>query len=161
MRITKGFTLIEMVMVIVITGIIVSIVSMFLYVGFQSYFTGAAVTGLANEARVSLSRFSKELQRATSFSNISSPNSVSFTIGSGSSSSNVTYSLSGTSLNRIATSTQPLSKRVSALTIQYYDNNYAETSVLTAVKAVMVSITFSDGTETIPLITTVFLRNMS
>lgn len=157
MQTTKGFTLIEMIMVIVITGIITSIVSMFLYAGFQSYFTGVAVTGLVNEASTSMTRVSKELQRAINFTNIGST-SVSFTMGNGTS---VTYSLSGTNLNRVATSTQPLSNHVSAFSLNYYDSNYAITAVLANVRAITLTLILADGVETIPLINTVYLRNMS
>lgn len=162
MRKIKGFTLIEMVMVIVLLGIVISMASLIMKAGFDSYFTGESVTALANEASIAMTRMNKELERATGFT-VMDATTVTFVMSNGVS---VNYSLSGTNLYR-NTSVQSLSQHVTAFSLKYYDDKYAEitlpvssATVRASARALTISMTVSDGNETIPLISTVYLRNM-
>lgn len=57
MRKIKGFTLIEMIIVMLITGIIaVSSAAMMLSAGFTNHFTGVKVTALSNQATLAMTR---------------------------------------------------------------------------------------------------------
>jgi prepilin-type N-terminal cleavage/methylation domain-containing protein len=156
MRTIKGFTLIEMIIVMLITGVIVSSAAMMLSAGFTNYFTGVKVTALSNQATLAMTRMSEELQQASSFSAINASN-VTFTTTGG---STISYNWSTPILTRTGTSAQPLSNQVSSFSLSYYQSNFSTTATLTAVQAVTISMTLSNGNETVPLINTVFLNNM-
>lgn len=68
-RVSRGFTLIEMIVSIVITGIIVSLVAMFGRTQINSYIDASNRAQLSDDADTALRRVSRELQRAL-------PNSV-------------------------------------------------------------------------------------
>lgn len=156
MRTIKGFTLIEMIIVMLITGIIVSSVAMMLSAGFTNYFTGVKVTALSNQATLAMTRMSEELQQASSFSAINASN-VTFTTTGG---STISYSWSTPILTRTGISAQTLSNQVTSFSLTYYQSNFSTTATLTAVQAVTISMTLSNGNETVPLINTVLLNNM-
>lgn len=65
----RGFTLVEMVIVIVITGIIASVVAMFIVDPIKGYISTAARAGMVDNADLALRRMARDLRSAT-------PNSV-------------------------------------------------------------------------------------
>ncbi|KTD50720.1 Tfp pilus assembly protein PilW [Legionella quateirensis] len=158
MRTIKGFTLIEMIMVMVLSGIIFAIASVMLNAGFTSYFTGINVTGLNNQAALVMARMTKELEQAVSFSVINSSN-VSFTTSNGES---ITYTWvsPGPTLTRTGISSQPLSDVVTGFALTYYQSDFNSTSTLALVRAITINMTLREGDETIQMINTVFLNNI-
>jgi prepilin-type N-terminal cleavage/methylation domain-containing protein len=161
MRTIKGFTLIEMLIVMMITGIVMSAVSLMLKTGFTNYFTGVQISTLSNQATMAMARMVKELQQTSSFSTISATNMTFSTTGG----STITYSWSNPILTRTGTSAQTLaqtlSNQVTNFSLAYYQANFTATTTLTAVRAVTITMTLSNGNESIPIINTVFLSNMS
>ncbi len=158
----KGFTLIEVVIVIVSIGIIAYSSSLLMKGGFQSYFTGVTSTGLSTQAAIAMTRMTKELQQAVSFSTSSSANSVTFVTTGG---STITYNGSALpNLSRVGTGTNYLGKQVTVFSLAYYDKTFAALAVplvaASSTRAVTISLTFSNGTESVPLINTVYLPNM-
>lgn len=156
MRTTKGFTLIELIIVMVITGIIVSMASVFLISGFKNYFTGVRVSGLNTQATLAMARMIKELQQAVSFSTINATN-VTFNTSGG---SNISYSWSSPTLTRTGIAAQTLSDQVTTFALTYYQSNFTATATPTAVRAITISMTLNNGNENIPIINTIFLNNM-
>lgn len=156
MRTTKGFTIIEMLIVMVITGIILAICATMISSGFTSYFSSVQVTTLNTQANLVMARMSKELQEASSFAAINATNTTFTTTGG----STITYSWSNPTLTRTGTGTQTLSNHVTSFSLSYFQSNFSTTATLTAVRAVTISMTLSNGNESIPLINTVFLSNM-
>lgn len=156
MRTTKGFTLIEMLVVMVITGIVTAIAATMLSAGFTSYFTGVNVTSLNNQAIIAMLRISKELQQATRFSAINSTNTT-FTTTDG---TTITYNWTSPNLTRTGASAQTLSNQMTSFSLAYYQSNFSATATLTAVRAITISMTLSNGNETVSLLNTVFLNNM-
>lgn len=156
MRTIKGFTLIEMVVVMVITGIVTAIAATMISAGFTSYFTGVNVTALNNQATIAMLRMSKELKQATGFSAINATNTT-FTTTAG---STITYNWSNPNLIRTGASAQTLSNQMTSFSLAYYQANFSVTAIPTDVRAVTITMTLGNGNETVSLINTVFLNNM-
>ncbi|KTD82578.1 prepilin-type N-terminal cleavage/methylation domain-containing protein [Legionella waltersii] len=156
MRTIKGFTLIEMVIVMVITGIIVAITATMLNTSFINYFTSVHYSSLSTQGAIAMMRISKELQQATRFSVIN-PTSVTFTTVGGTS---ISYSWSTPILTRTGSAARTLSDDVTNFSLNYYQSNFSTTATASAVRAVTVSMTLSNGTESVPLINTIYLSNM-
>ncbi|PWY55353.1 hypothetical protein DGG96_12025 [Legionella qingyii] len=157
MRTIKGFTLIEMLIVMITTGVVLSAVSLMLSAGFTNYFTGVKVTALTNQATIAMARMTKELQQANRFSAIN-PTEVSFTTTGG---STISYSWSSPILTRTGASAQTLSNQVTSFSLTYYQSNFASTTTLTAVRAVTINMILSNGSERVAMVNTVYLSNMS
>ncbi|MCW8442623.1 PulJ/GspJ family protein [Fluoribacter gormanii] len=157
MRTIKGFTLIEMLIVMITTGVVLSAVSLMLSAGFTNYFTGVKVTALTNQATIAMARMTKELQQANRFSAIN-PTDVTFTTTGG---STISYSWSSPILTRTGASAQILSNQVTSFSLTYYQSNFTATTTLAAVRAVTINMILSNGSERVPMINTVYLSNMS
>jgi type II secretory pathway pseudopilin PulG len=111
---------------------------------------------LSTQASLAMTRISKELQQAISFSAIN-PTNVTFRTVNG---TNITYSWASPNITRTGSSAQILNNQVTAFSLSYYQDSFATTATLTAVKAVTISMTLSNGTESVPLINTVYLPNI-
>lgn len=156
MRTIKGFTLIEMIIVMVITGIIVVIAASIFRSGFTNYFAAVNATALSNQATYAMARMSKELQQAKSFTAATATN-MTFTTTNG---STISYSWSNPVITRTGSTAQTLSNQVTSFSLSYYQSDFSATATLNLVRAVTISMTLSNGNERIPLINTVFLSNM-
>lgn len=156
MQTIKGFTLIEMIIVMVISGIIFSISTILLSAGFRSYFTAVNVTGLNNQATLAMARMSKELQQAVSFNIINATN-VSFKTTGG---STIQYSWASPVITRTGLASQTLNDQTTSFSLSYYQSDFTATATLSAVRAITINMTLSDGDEIVPMINTVFLSNM-
>jgi prepilin-type N-terminal cleavage/methylation domain-containing protein len=155
-RITKGFTLIEMVVVMVILALISSLAAVLVSSSMRSYFTSIGVSELNAQASMAMLRMTKELQQAVSFSVINATQ-VTFQTSGG---TTISYSWATPILTRTGTGARPLSKEMTSFALSYYQSSFATTAVATAVKAITINATLSNGTESIPIINTVFLNNM-
>ena len=159
MRTTKGFTIIEMVIVMVIASVIMVASSYLMVQGFDTYFAGVNLSSLNTQANMAMTRMSKELQEAISFSSISAT-SVAFTTTTG---HTITYTYSGTTLTRKdqqgLNTAQTLATSVSGLTFYYYDYTFTTTAVLTSIQAVTISMTFNNSNQIIPMINTIYFYN--
>lgn len=152
----KGFTLIEMLMVIVILSIILTVGGVLLGAGFSGGFATHEGTYSGSNARVAFERMSEELKEARSptVGDLTpNANSITFTKIDG---STVTYSLSGTSLLR---NSQVLADYETALTFTYLTSNNITTTDATQVRCIVISTTVSYKNTTLPLQTAVCPRN--
>lgn len=156
MRTIKGFTLIELVIVMVITGIVVVIAASIFSSAFTNYFTAANATALSNQATIAMARMSKELQQANSFT-AATATSMTFTTTTG---STIAYSWSSPVITRTGSTAQTLSNQVTSFSLSYYQANFSTTATLNLVRAVTISMTLSNGQESVPMINTIFLSNM-
>ena len=156
MQTIKGFTLIEMVIVMLVTSIVMISVSFMVSWGFTNYFTGVKATSLTNQAIIAMARISKELQQASRFSAITAT-SMTFTTTEG---STISYSWSTPTLTRTGASSQTLNNQITSFSLAYYQSNFSTTSTLTSIQAVTIQMTLNNGNEIVALINTVFLNNM-
>ncbi len=155
----KGFSIIELVMVIIISVIVVGIPASIISMGFDGYFKGQALSALSNRAAMTMLRISKDLENTTSLITIS-PTTLALVYADG---GTITYSLSGTTLNRTdATGTAPITNQVSALAFTYFSSAFAVTATPSAVRLVTISLTLqrTNPNQSYPLMTTIYLRSM-
>jgi len=113
----QGFTLVEMVLVIVLTAIIATLGSRILASGFGAYITGKDLIQTEWQGNIALERLARDLRLVRSASaadlTITPGDQISFT---DSNSNAISYTLSGTSLMR---NSQPLADDISSLSFSY------------------------------------------
>lgn len=157
---SRGFSLIEMISVIVTLGVLAAIGGTMLESGFNSYFKGEAYTASDWQARIALTRMNRELRNvrtATSADLTISPSTeITFVDGGGNS---IRYFLSGTMLMR---NTRPLADGISSLSFSYLerDGKTITTIVTDAYYIVAVFIVVYGNTNNV-VRTVVHMRNVS
>lgn len=135
-RAACGFSLVELVSVIVILGIVASSGALIMSRGFNAYFAGRDITRADWNGRLALERMTRDLReiRATSDISIMTVNTIAYTDIFGNA---VSYTLSGTTLQRNAT---PLANNINALRLSYLQRNgQSAAAVASAVYYITVS----------------------
>jgi prepilin-type N-terminal cleavage/methylation domain-containing protein len=152
----RGFTLIEFVMVIAITGIIISIINATLNQGFLAYLASKNLIDADWQGRLALARMSRDLHGVRSASDISTAtaSSIVFTNASG---TTETYQVSGTTLTLNG---QTLANGVQSFSLSYYNQTGASTGTPSAIRYVTVNLTISLNNTHFNLTTSVNLRNL-
>lgn len=159
----KGFTLIEMVMVITLLGIIGGIIAPPLYQATRGWFEVTAREGITESGRIAIERMMREIRntRRTSANNpcISSAAATSFVFSNYSSdcSNPVTFDISGSNIRRSGIN---LADNVQTLAFTYYDTNNATTLTAVNVRRVGIEIVSTRGGETARKYSEVYLNNM-
>lgn len=156
MRRGAGFSLVELIVVIVLVGILAALGSQMLGHTVQSFAFSRDVTKGDWQARVALERLTRDLRmaRAPTELVIVPATAITFSDTDG---NNVSYSLSGSSLMR---NTQPLADGISGLAFTYLrsDGNTAAAGV-SEVYYITVSFDVTRATTTTGLRATVHPRN--
>ncbi len=169
----KGFSLIEMMVVVAILGLIVLGLVTFFTGGAKSWVAGQSQLEAQRNARQAMDRMVREIREG---SNISSGSEISVTVDipplGGSSAYSVTYALFGTTIQRIKNLTSnPLIDNVLKISeediFEYYDSNgvkYDSPDISTLPKISKIHINLKvdvddDGKPDITLNTDVNLRN--
>lgn len=160
----RGFTMVELVLVIVIVAIIASLGAQMMGSGFQSYFSGRDISRGDWQARVALERMTRELRAvrsATAADLIISPASeITFVNSDG---ATVRFYVVGTQLMRSnggVAGAQPLADGISALSFSYLQaDGTTPAASATLVRYITVSFTVTRGPATTTLRTTVNPRN--
>ncbi len=115
-----GFSLIEMLLVVIILSIIAALGGQMLSTGFNSYFTGRDIINAEWQGRYGLQRMSRELRdvrSATAADLTMGANQITFTDNNA---NVITYALSGSTLTRNG---QPLADGVSVLSFAYIEDD--------------------------------------
>lgn len=123
MKLSRGFSLVEFIIVIVLISIISSLPAMILSQQYQSFFTTKTILLEANTTTIGLLNLMREIKTAINIT-INSPTSVSFTNQNG---DNIFIQMGGNILTRAVNngSAQLLCNNLSTLsTFGYYDQNY-------------------------------------
>ena len=153
----RGFSLIEMVVVIVLTGIVFAVGGSALYAAFQSYFTASDISDTDWQPRVALERMAREIRAVRSATaadlSIASGTQIQFFDSDGNgvcfyrdaATNRLMRSADGPGSACAGTSPQPLADYVTAVTFSYWDNNAASTGTVTAVYFVTVQISVQNG----------------
>lgn len=153
----NGYTLIEIIMVILILVIIMAVIGITLNAGSRSYITSQPIVDMSSKAVFAIENISREIQSAQSLTTITS-NSVTFTNQANQS---VTINTSGTSLNRNGFL---MAANISNLTFTYYDSNLTVTGTAANVRYITIQITMqsTQGAQTFSytLLTGVDLRKL-
>ncbi len=112
-----GFSLIELILVIIILAIIAGLGSQMLSSGFNAYFSGRDMIDAEWQGRYAMQRIRRELRTvrsATAADLVMGGNQITFTDNNA---NVITYALAGTTLNRNG---QPLADGVSDLKFYYF-----------------------------------------
>lgn len=154
----KGFTIVELVLVIGLMALLTTVLAPFVETGFKNYDKVASRRAVLSEARLAFDRIVKEVRLIESSSDVIDANSSSsfeFEYPNGTS---ITYSLSGTDLLR---NSDVLAENVSSLSFDYLDASGSSTTTEADVRRVEISMTFdAEGDHgDLTLRTQVFLRN--
>ncbi len=159
----NGFSLIEMIMVIVVLGIIAAVAAPILANAFRAYFTGMDIAETDWQARAALERMSRELRtvRAPADLIITAAGDLSFTDIDG---NVIRYCLGavgtcpGTAGNLMRNS-QSLATGVSGLTLSYLTRTGVATGVAAQVFYIVTGFTVTQNTVSKVFTATVSPRN--
>lgn len=156
MKLSKGFTLIELIIVIVFAGIITAITSQMIAQGFNSYLNSKNLIEANWEGRLALGRMTRDIHEVRSAADISTASASQFVFVNRAGTS-ITYSLSGTNLLR---NSQTLASGVQSLAFTYYTQNGATTSTASAIRYVLITLNITQNNTNFSLSRSVYLRNV-
>lgn len=143
MKKERGFTFIEIILVILLTGIVASIIGLFLSQGFSAYFATKPIVSVSGEANMAMDNMLREIKSAESINSISS-NALSFVNQQG---ETIVIDLSGTTLRRNVNGggAQPLCNNVTSFSFAYFNAGFATTALPAEVRFITVSLTVSEN----------------
>jgi prepilin-type N-terminal cleavage/methylation domain-containing protein len=168
MRPARGWTLVELIMVMVIIGIVAVFVGPILLNAVKAYDRTQVTVGTYAKMRYAMERMAREIAAVrrdpadTTALEVAAmaAGTMTFTKEDG---TQVTLALAGTNLNLtyVGTGTAVLADRVSALGFSYFRNDGATAAAsATELVFVEVSMTIGDGTTSYPNRTRVAVRNV-
>ena len=145
----QGFTLIEMVIVIIIFLILVSIATTVLVQEFQIFNSGKSLINADWQIRIALDRMVRDIRGATSI-NTATTNTLTFHYVDDNSGTNTSYSLSNSKLlySKSDGTSSVLADNIQALTFQYYDSNgtnLGNTPVISSIRYITITIGHNTG----------------
>ncbi len=137
-----GFTLIELVFVMVLMAIISVIIGKFLFQSYNTFQTANNINEVEWQGFLGLNRMVSDIHTIRSSGDIStiSSNNFVFTDINGNA---VQYQLSGTSLTRNG---QVLASGIQTLSLSYFDENNAVTSTPSLTRFIKMSLSVAQGT---------------
>ncbi len=158
-RQNKGFSLVELVLVIAIVGVVFAIGGSLLTEGFRASYTGIETLRADWQSRVALERMTRELRliRNPRSLNISVPNQITFIDTSG---EMITYRLNGNTLMR---NNQSLADGISTLDFTYYNKNrntITNLAQFALVRFIRIHLVVTEGNMNYSFYTAVNPRNL-
>lgn len=158
MRIQKarGFTLIELIIVILLMGIIMAVASKMLSQGLTGYLTSKNLIEAEWQGQIGLERMARDIHLIRSLGDISTA-SASQLIYTDTSGTSITFQLSGTTLMR---NSQVLADGVQSLIFSYFNKNGASTSTLSDIRYITISLNVTQNNTNITLTTSIYPRNL-
>lgn len=154
----KGFTLIELVLVITIVGVISMAAANSLSGLTRNYETGKAISELATLANIAMDNLRRDIGNAKSFSQLSS-SQIKF---NNQSDNSVTYQYrsSQQDIRRSETSlgTKTFATNISSLAFSYADKDFATTSQSDELRVVTIELTLSQNALSYSLIANAEIR---
>ena len=161
----KGFTLIELVIVISVIGIIAVIVGSILLGVVDAWTFKFNRNDILQDGRMAIGRMTREMRTASGIT-IATAGQFRFieTENSGTEatiSNDITYSLSGSNLNRTENGVANLlAENVSSLAFTYYDASETVTGVIANIRRVKINVTLTKNGENVYLQSESMPRNL-
>lgn len=153
----KGFTLIELILVIVISSIVTVVVSRIIAAQLSSIYVSSTAVSTNAQTRLSMIRMTDEIGNIAhnGLSTSSTANSLTFV---DTDNNTITYSLAGNSLMR---NSNVLADNIQSLTFTYYNKTGAVISPPPSTATVYIQITLVTivPSSSSSITTTIFLRN--
>lgn len=167
MKSSKGLTLIELMIAIVLVSLFIGAVTLLYKTGFSTFYSqGVRVSGKGGAGRA-LVNMAQELREATSVTD-AQQTSVTFTRDTDGNGTDETIQFTwsgtaGTALNRVASCTQPVVLNVNNLSLSFYDssNNLLSFPVTASqAKMALIDLTVKEQDETFQLRSQARFRNL-
>ncbi len=151
-----GFSLIELVLVIVVIGIVVSASSRSIMEGLNSFVSAQSFYKLDWQANMALEEITREARTIPTPASITTATASQFTFVD-STNTTMSYTISG---GNILENGVILATNATSLAFTYYTRLGASTATLSAIRFVKISITLTSGTNTYTYTTTVNLQDL-
>jgi len=132
----QGFTLIELIIVIAISGIIIAGSSMLLFQGINAYNAGKTEINSSWQATLAIERITRDLRAISSTANILTASSGEL----------ITRDINGTTIDykvvssQLLRNTQVLANNIPSITFSYYDANGTVTASVSAIRYIGISL---------------------
>lgn len=168
MKRQEGYTLVELIVVVVLVAIVASSAGLLLKYGFESYRAAKPIISVAGKANAAMDNLMRELEGARSFTT-GSTTSITFINQSG---NTIQISLSGTNIIRtenggtarnLCTDLLPNIGPSTPFSFAFFGSAFATVSPSTFpnnVRFISLNFTVSDGTNAYPLIGGTVLRKL-
>jgi len=155
----KGFTLMELVIVIILVAILSVFGSRMIAAIFNTLYSGQNIVNADWQARVGLERMTRDFRTVPSGSNISNTSTANEFVFTDSTGTSYTYKLSGT---QVLSNTEVLVDGVQSLVFTYYDKNGNVISPppTALTRYIDISLVINQATENFTLSTAVYLWNL-
>lgn len=156
MNAQRGFSLIELIIVMILMSIVAGISGVMLTAGFKSYTQGKPIIPVAGKANVALTNLMREIQDAQT---ITAATATSMTIIN-QSGQTISFNWSNTTLTRTVSPepAQSLCTNVSAFSFAYFDSSFATAVTLADIRFITAAFTLTEGPVVYPLMTGAVMR---
>lgn len=157
-----GFSLIELVIVMVMLGIIAAMSSLLLSQGFNAFFSSANILDANWQGQLAIQRMARDIQLIRSPADISTATASQLTFTDMNNNS-ISYTLSSSNLNLTkGINTQTLAVGINSLTFTYYDQNGATPPATTAAtRYIKIALVITQNNTNYTLTTAIYPRNLS
>ena len=152
----RGFSMIELIIVISIITVLSAITLPMLQAGFNGYFMQRNLSDANWQGRLALSRITRDLHNIPAAANITTATGTQLTFTNNSNAS-VSYTLSGTNLQRNALT---LANGIGSVTFGYYDSAGAVTGTIDNIRYISIALNITQNNTNITLETVVNLRDV-
>ena len=168
---SKGFTLIELVMVITLLGIIGGIIAIPLYIGTKGWFEATTREGITESGRIAIERMMREIRNtartAANAPCITTATATSFIFGDDPANcASINFSWAGAG-NPIMRGADALADNVNSIDINYYDGTNIllnprplNAGQIATIRRLSIEIESTSGGETMRKYSEVYLSNM-
>lgn len=152
---SKGLSLIELVITIVIIAIIFGIAALIIQKGSESYFKQESESDITNQGRYAIEKMAREIRATRSTADITTATAAQYTF-TDSDGNAINYQFAGGNLNRNGTL---LASNVSNASFQYYDNADVVTAVIANIWRIEIAFTVAKGSDSVAFKVSVHPRN--